>query len=156
MFTIVVAYTKTDRVIGKNGKIPWSLPEDLAHFKELTLGKTVIMGRKTWESLPARYRPLPDRHNIVLSRHPFTVHGAHELYPSIDELVDNGPFDAFVIGGAEIYEQFLERKFCHQVIATEIKKCYDGDTYFPLLNASHWNKRIVRSNNDFDIIEYNR
>jgi len=88
-------------VIGRAGAIPWHLPEDMARFKKLTMGHTVVMGRRTWESLPARFRPLPGRRNVVLTRQgDYMVQGA-EVVTSLDQaLADN---DGWVIGGAEIY-----------------------------------------------------
>ncbi len=88
-------------VIGRAGAIPWRLPEDLAHFKNLTLGHTVVMGRRTWESLPARVRPLPGRRNVVLTRQAdYMAQGAHVM-SSLDEALSGD--DVWVIGGAEIY-----------------------------------------------------
>ena len=88
-------------VIGRAGAIPWRLPEDLARFKNLTLGHTVVMGRRTWESLPARVRPLPGRRNVVLTRQAdYMPEGAHVM-SSLDDALSGD--DVWVIGGAEIY-----------------------------------------------------
>src|SRR5262249_28875646 len=88
-------------VIGRAGAIPWRLPEDLARFKDLTLGHTVVMGRRTWESLPARVRPLPGRRNVVLTRQADYMAEGAEVMTSLEGALADG--DVWVIGGAEIY-----------------------------------------------------
>lgn len=118
-------------VIGKDGVMPWHLPEDLAHFKRTTLGCPVIMGRKTWESLPPRFRPLPGRRNIVVTRNAgwsaTGAEAAHSLEQAI-ALVESAPH-AWVIGGADIYRQALAR--AEIVEATEIDAEFDGDAHAP-------------------------
>ena len=98
-----------NRVIGRNNQLPWHLPEDLAHFKRTTLGQPVIMGRKTWDSLPERFRPLPGRHNIVVTRQPqWQAPGAtvaHQLGTALSAAGDVPRL--FVIGGAELYAAAL-------------------------------------------------
>jgi dihydrofolate reductase len=97
----------TSGVIGRGGDIPWRVPEDLARFKQLTMGHTVVMGRRTWESLPARFRPLPGRRNVVLSRQAdFKADGADvlgSLEPAATVLDDDDEPETWVIGGAQIY-----------------------------------------------------
>jgi dihydrofolate reductase len=88
-------------VIGRAGRIPWRLPEDLARFKDLTLGHTVVMGRRTWESLPARVRPLPGRRNVVLTRQADYVASGADIVTSLDDALVGDV--VWVIGGAEIY-----------------------------------------------------
>jgi dihydrofolate reductase len=120
-------------VIGINGALPWHLPEDLAHFKRTTLGCPVIMGRKTWDSLPARFRPLPGRINIVVTRQAdWQAEGALRA-GSIAEAVALCPADsdAWVIGGAEMYAQALP--LAHTVVVTEIAAAFDGDAFAPAL-----------------------
>src|SRR5512135_1655632 len=91
----------TSGVIGRGGDIPWRVPEDLARFKEVTMGHTVVMGRRTWESLPAPVRPLPGRRNVVLSRRPdFAADGA-EVVGSLDDALSDP--DTWIIGGEQIY-----------------------------------------------------
>ena len=122
-------------VIGRDNAIPWRLPEDLAHFKALTLGHPVIMGRKTWDSLPPKFRPLPGRRNIVVTRQAeWQVAGA-ERAGSLEEalaLCGDAP-RACVIGGAEIYAQALPLADVADV--TEIEAEFDGDAYAPRLGA---------------------
>ncbi len=120
-------------VIGHNGALPWHLPEDLAHFKRTTLGCPVIMGRKTWDSLPPRFRPLPGRTNIVVTRGTnWAAEGAvtaHSLEAARD-LCPPGS-DAWVIGGAQIYAQALP--LASSVVVTEIAQNFEGDAFVPEL-----------------------
>lgn len=124
-----------DGVIGAAGRIPWSVPEDLARFRELTTGGTVIMGRKTWESLPQRFRPLPDRRNIVVTRSTgFAADGA-EVAHSLDEALLLAGGDAWVIGGGELYREAIGR--ADRLEVTEVEASVDGDTFAPPI-AEDW------------------
>ena len=120
-------------VIGKNGAIPWHLPEDLAHFKRLTLGLPVIMGRKTWDSLPPRFRPLPGRTNLVITRQSgWSGAGALPASSLADALTLCGQAeDVWVIGGAQIYAQ--AEPLAHRIEVTEIAENLEGDASAPLL-----------------------
>ena len=122
--------------IGKEGQMPWHLPEDLAHFKRVTLGQPVIMGRKTWDSLPARFRPLPGRTNIVITRQAeWNAEGALRA-ASIEEamqLCGDVP-DAWIMGGAEIYRQ--AEPLASTAVVTEIDADFDGDAFAPELGAA--------------------
>jgi dihydrofolate reductase len=122
-------------VIGKAGSMPWHLPEDLAHFKRTTLGCPVIMGRKTWDSLPPRFRPLPGRANIVITRQRnWQAAGATVAYSLPEAMALCGdPADAWVIGGAEIYAQALP--LASSAVVTEIEASYDGDVFAPQFGA---------------------
>jgi dihydrofolate reductase len=122
-------------VIGKNGGLPWHLPEDLAHFKRLTLGCPVIMGRKTWDSLPPRFRPLPGRLNIVVTRQSgWKADGASiaSSLPQALRLAEGQPL-AWLIGGAELFAQALPLAEVAEV--TEIDAEFDGDVFAPQLGA---------------------
>lgn len=130
-------------IIGQNGSMPWHLPEDLAHFKELTLGSPVIMGRKTWDSLPPRFRPLPGRCNIVVTRQKsWSAQGAEVAHSvasaielaaaSVDQAGDaesESVDTVWVIGGAEIFASVLEN--ADRLEITEIHETFDGDTVAP-------------------------
>jgi dihydrofolate reductase len=126
----LVAAVARGGVIGRDGGIPWRIPEDARRFRDLTLGHPVVMGRRTWESLPARFRPLPGRRNIVVTRNvDWRAEGA-ERAGSLAEalaLVD-GP-QAFVIGGAGLYADALP--FADELLLTEIELDVAGDTFFP-------------------------
>lgn len=120
-------------VIGKDGTMPWHLPEDLARFKRFTQGSPVIMGRKTWDSLPPRFRPLPGRANIVVTRQPDWHEIGAQRAPSLREALQmcEHAATAWVIGGAQIYAQALP--LAQRVEVTEIGRDFDGDAYAPLL-----------------------
>ena len=123
-------------VIGRKNTLPWHLPEDLAHFKATTLGQPVIMGRKTWDSLPFKFRPLPGRMNIVVTRQTdWHSDGAHVVH-SVDEALQACPIEAqpWVIGGAELYR--LAMPLATRVVVTEIDADYEGDAFSPELDAS--------------------
>lgn len=122
-------------VIGANNTLPWHLPEDLAHFKRTTLGCPVIMGRKTWDSLPPKFRPLPGRPNVVVTRQASWQAQGAQTAASLDAalaLCAQAP-DTWVIGGAQIYAQALP--LAHSVVVTEIDLQVEGDAFAPELGA---------------------
>jgi len=128
---VLVAAVAQNGVIGRGQGMPWHLPEDLRRFRELTMGAPVLMGRTTWDSLPPRYRPLPGRRNLVLTRDAaWQAEGAQGV-ATIDEalaLAADSP-RLFVIGGAQVYALALPR--ADELRLTEIERDFDGDTHFP-------------------------
>jgi dihydrofolate reductase len=128
-------------VIGKDNAMPWHLPEDLAHFRRCTQGCPVIMGRKTWDSLPHKFRPLPGRLNIVLTRDPATAErlkaeGATvvtDLQQAVThcQALPEPPQEVWVMGGAQIYAQALP--WAQRVVVTEIQQDFEGDAHAPVL-----------------------
>ncbi|MBI3444690.1 MAG: dihydrofolate reductase [Magnetospirillum sp.] len=146
-------------VIGRDNALPWHLPEDLKWFKENTLGKPVIMGRKTWDSIG---RPLPKRPNIVVTRQgDWAAEGAHVAH-SLDEAVGLAATlapeaaELMVIGGSALFAEALSR--CHRLYLTEIARAYEGDTHFPAFDRSLWREMTRRHNPgepafDFVILE---
>jgi dihydrofolate reductase len=131
--SLIVAMDE-DRVIGHEGGMPWHLPADLKHFKRTTLGKPVIMGRRTYESIG---RPLPDRRNIVLSRGGFEAEGV-ETAGSLDEALEltKNEEEVMIIGGAGIFEQALPK--ADRIHLTRIHGHFEGDTRFPPFNHDNW------------------
>jgi dihydrofolate reductase len=113
-------------IIGRDGTLPWHLPEDMARFKTLTTGATVLMGRRTWESLPPRFRPLPGRRNLVLSR---TAQEGVETFADLPHALAAATEDVWVIGGAAVYEAALP--LADRIEITEIRELFDGDTVAP-------------------------
>jgi dihydrofolate reductase len=120
-----------DGVIGRDGTMPWHIPEDMKHFREITAGSAVLMGRRTWESLPPRFRPLPGRRNLVLSRTP--QEGA-ETFPSLEKALADVTGDLWVMGGSAVYAAALP--FADRVEVTEIREAFEGDTYAPAIDRA--------------------
>ena len=150
MISLIVAYDK-NRVIGNKGQIPWHFPDDMRHFKETTMGHAVIMGRKTWESLPPSFKPLPGRTNIILSRS--AQYNDVYVASSFEDAISHYDGDMFIIGGAEVYRQALELDIVDTIIATEVKGEHEGDVFFPELDD--WTAGIILSKcDDFRIVEY--
>lgn len=151
--------------MGKKNKIPWTIPDDLKFFKKTTMGCPVIMGRTTWESIPEKFRPLSGRYNIVVTSRAdefedsnnvvFTFSPESALVYAVEHAVRHNEREIFVIGGASIYEQFLNMKgVVDRVIVSHIKDTYDGDVYFPELDLKDWGSRPVKEFTDFYVIEY--
>jgi dihydrofolate reductase len=118
-------------VIGRDGALPWHLPEDMKHFRSLTAGATVLMGRRTWESLPPRFRPLPGRRNLVLSRTPQlgSEREGAETFPDLPQALAAVSGDVWVMGGAAVYRAALP--YADRIVVTEIREHFDGDTFAP-------------------------
>ena len=141
-FSIIVAFD-SQYGIGKNGLLPWKLPLDLKHFKEITTAvanpartNAVIMGRKTWESLPQKFRPLPGRVNVVLSKEgklslPAEVFCSQSLEDALSRLSSSNIENVFVIGGAQIYAHAIEHPLCQKLYVTHIQGDYGCDAFFP-------------------------
>lgn len=122
-------------VIGIDNQLPWHLPEDLTHFKELTAGAAVIMGRKTWESLPPRFRPLPGRRNIVLTRdETFEASGALVAHTPLGAVLAAHGDPIWVIGGSQVYRQFIGH--ADRLEVTEMLGEFDGDAHAPEITGN--------------------
>jgi dihydrofolate reductase len=137
MISIIAAMAE-NRVIGRENSLPWHLPNDLKHFKRLTSGHAIIMGRKNYESIG---RPLPERTNIVVTRTPdYRAPGCTVVHSIGDALVAAGDDpEVFIIGGAELYAQTLAR--AHRLYLTEIHAHVSGDTYFPNFDMNAWREQ---------------
>lgn len=144
-FSIIVAVDR-DFGIGKGGFLPWDLPGEIKHFKDVTTAlynghqNALIMGRKTWESIPSKFRPLPKRLNVVLTRQKASIVAAGVLSAAnLDEalhLVSGGPCGkVFVIGGAELFKKAIDHSSCHEIYLTQIQSSFDCDCFFPSLPA---------------------
>jgi dihydrofolate reductase len=137
----LIAAVAANRGIGRNNELLWQIPEDMAHFKALTTGRTVIMGRKTWESLPEKFRPLPGRRNIVVTRNrDYQAPGAeivHSLPEAVAVCEAAGVGSACIMGGAELYAQALP--IAHALELTEIDATIDdADAFFPEWKNGEW------------------
>lgn len=161
---IIVAMS-TNRVIGIDNELPWHLPEDLKHFKQKTLGKPVVMGRKTFESIG---RPLPERKNIVITRDAAWSAEGVEVVNSVDDAITiasqhalaESVSEVMLIGGAMIYEQVLP--LVSKLYITEVKSIIEGDAYFPEVDLKQWleshrESHISEAQNlSYDFVEYIR
>ncbi len=154
MSIVLIVAMSTNRVIGKDNQLPWHLPEDLKHFKKLTTDHTVVMGRKTYESIG---HPLPQRHNIVLTRdierddHRVTV--VNDVSSFMDTYTTKLDEDLYIIGGAQIYELFLP--FADKIELTEVHQEIEGDTFFPKFEEDF--VEVSREKHDgFDFVNYVR
>ena len=136
----LIAAVARHRVIGREGRLPWHLPGDMRHFRETTRGKPVIMGRKTWESLPEKFRPLPGRLNVVVSGNPgYSAPGAivaGSLADAIEKAGRGSDAEVFVVGGAKLYRQALP--LAGRLYLTEIDAEFPGDALFPEIDAREW------------------
>lgn len=147
----IIVAMDPNRVIGKNNNLPWHIPEDLKNFKHLTKGNTVIMGRRTYNSIG---RPLPNRHNIVLSCSLANVEGI-DICSSLDSALEKAleyERDIFIIGGASVYE--LAIPLADKMYISYVKEEYGGDTYFPKFNKDNWNIERRENFEEFELVIY--
>ena len=166
MKAIIVAYAKRNRVIGNRGDIPWmgKMRIDMQHFVKLTTGHAVIMGLRTFNSLPDKFRPLPNRQNIVLSEEDLDIAGidvAHSLDEAFNLVEDDRV--AFIGGGAYVYQQIMDQDLADKIYATEIDGDFDGDVFFPAIDPAKWREtaRVHAPKDDknlfdADFVEYER
>lgn len=167
MITAIVAYN-LNFVIGDSfGKIPWHIPDDLKNFKNLTMGKPCVMGRKTWDSLPEKYKPLSGRMNCVITKNPqnFLLNNQKHLnkenllhvFSDIESAINNTKThsdEICIVGGGEIYNYCFKHNLIDRVLASEVKNNLDGVTFFPNLNKDGWEKATIKNFQDFDLVEY--
>lgn len=142
MIISLIAALSTNRVIGKNNDLPWHLPDDMKYFMQTTKGHHVILGRKNYDSLPKKFRPLPNRTNIVVTHQKdFIATGStvvHTFSKGIELAKNQNEQEAFIIGGAEIYN--LALPLSQRLYLTEIDAVIDGDTFFPEFKKEDWNE----------------
>lgn len=159
MITLIAAVAKNG-CIGKDGRLPWRIPEDMTHFKMLTTGNVVVMGRKTWESVPEKFRPLPDRVNAVVTRQAgYAVPSGVKVFSSLDDVFASyaprpTPYALFIIGGAEIYAQAIGRADALEI--THVDQSVDGDAFFPKIDAAIWRETGRVDRDGFCFVRYER
>lgn len=164
MISLIAALTR-NHVIGHHNRLPWHLPDDMKYFMQKTKGHPVIMGRRNYESIPEKFRPLPNRTNIVITRQRQLHAPGCAIVHSLDDALGlarlKKPDEIFVIGGAEIYR--LALPLADRLYLTEIAANVEGDTYFPAMNAMEW-REISREHHPqddrhahaFDFVVYDR
>jgi len=145
MIVSIIVAIGENNAIGKNNQLLWHMPNDLKHFKEITSGRTIIMGRKTFDSVG---KPLPKRRNIVVTRQDISIPGC-EVVKSIEDglMLCKGEDEVFIGGGAEIYRQAMH--LTDRIYLTVIHKSFDADTFFPVIDKQEW-KEILREDNQPD------
>ena len=165
MIISLIAALSENFVIGKNNDLPWRLPDDMKYFMQTSKGHHCIMGRKNYDSIPDKFRPLPNRTNIVVTRQKNFKAPGCIVVNSIDKALEiarsNGEEEAFIIGGAEIYRQGME--VTQRMYLTEINATIEGDTHFPEFKKEEW-KEVKRSHHPtddkhqyaFDFVVYER
>ena len=149
--SLIVAVAENG-VIGKDNDLIWHLPKDMRFFKETTMGHHVIMGRKNFESIPHKYRPLPDRTNIVITRQSeYKAEGCivvDSVEAALEIAKNNGDIEPFIIGGGQIYKIALEENLVDKIYLTKVHHSFEGDTFFPEL-SSDW-KEINKTESKAD------
>lgn len=136
-----------ERGIGKNNDLMWHLPADMKFFKETTLGNIVVMGRKNWDSIPARFRPLSDRENVVLTRNKnFKANDCivlHDLKEVWEKYKNEENRTIFIIGGGEIYRQAIQSELVTEMYITHVNKIYNAETFFPEFDLRIWKVEVI-------------
>lgn len=153
--SIIVAHSK-NMVIGKGNELIWEIPDDHARFKKITIGHPVIMGRKTWESIPPKFRPLPGRTNFVVTRDGLYKASGATVTTSLDDALTQaesapGSEEIFIVGGGEIYKQALP--LTDRLYITLVNKDVDGDTFFPEY-SNLFSKKISEEHKEFEGLKY--
>jgi dihydrofolate reductase len=167
MISIIVAVSENN-VIGKDNSLIWNLPLDMKFFKEKTMGHCIITGRKNYESIPEKYRPLPNRTNIIVTRKKDYIAQGALISDSIPNALTKAYMhsemetdEIFIIGGGEIYKECI--KFADRMYITKVHANFEGDTFFPEIDFSVWKETSKTSHKaddkhkyDFTFIEYNK
>jgi dihydrofolate reductase len=165
MVISLIAALSKNHIIGKNNDLPWHLPDDMKYFMQTTKGHHCIMGRKNYYSIPEKFRPLPNRTNILVTRQASLEAPGCTVVHSIEEgitiALNHGETELFIIGGAEIYNHSLEK--ADRLYLTEIQGEISGDTYFPKFNREEW-REVSRKRHEaderhkyaFDFVVYER
>jgi len=166
MKVALIVAMDAQRGIGRDNDLMWHLPADMRFFKETTAGQVVIMGRKNWDSIPLKYRPLANRENVVLTRNTELKLEGAKVFHTLNACLDSYAQDervCFIIGGGEIYKMALEMNCVEEMYITEIDHVYGADTFFPALDETKWDKALLsfqeineKHNASFSIYKYTR
>lgn len=155
MNIIHIVAAAENNAIGKDNQLLWHLPRDMKFFKETTIGHCIISGRKNYDSIPDRFRPLSNRTNIVVTRNKnFSSEGAivvNDIHSALEVARGKGETDCYIIGGAEIYRQTMDD--INIILLTKVHHSFDADAFYPALNMNDWN---IISQNHFDADEKNK
>tara|TARA_B100001287_G_scaffold37027_2_gene26438 strand:- start:5221 stop:5730 length:510 start_codon:yes stop_codon:yes gene_type:complete len=162
--SLIVAMDK-NRGIGKNNDLMWHLPNDMRFFKDTTVNHIVVMGRKNYDSIPEKYRPLPNRRNVILTRNSNFKAKDCDVFNSLDDALGAYEYGSektiFIIGGGQIYALALAQEVVDEMYITYVDGDYDADTFFPEFDESKWRKELVlkqekddRHKNSFEVFRY--
>jgi dihydrofolate reductase len=146
MIYLIAAVADND-VIGKDNDLVWRIKEDMLFFKETTTGQILLMGRKNFESIPEKFRPLPNRLNCILTRNQTYVAADCVTVDSIESWIDlykNDDRELFIIGGGQVYKEALEKNLVDAMYITHVHAHPDGDTFFPTINKNEWKSEILQ------------
>lgn len=153
MIVSAIAAVSENGTIGRDGDLPWHLPDDLKFFQRTTRGHHVITGRKNYESIPPKYRPLKDRVNLVVTRDSgYQAPGAvvvHSLEEALRYAKEHGEVEAFIIGGGQIYREAMEKQLIDRLYITRVHAHVEGDTHFPAIDPTTWSE-IMREEHAVD------
>lgn len=162
---LIVAVAKNN-VIGKNNDLIWHLPADMRFFTQTTKGSVVIMGRRNWDSIPLKYRPLSERINVVVTRNQHFSHPDCVVFHNLIEAVNDSKKEMkpiFIIGGGQIYKEAIEKNLVDEMYITHIDASFDGDTWFPSFNENEWKQEVVmdylkddKNPYDFKVVKYTK
>lgn len=164
--SLIVAMDK-HRGVGKNNDLPWHLPADMRFFKETSTGHVVVMGRKNYESIPERFRPLPNRENAVLTRNKAYQAPGSTIFHSLEACLENYKNETeriiYIIGGGEIFKQALDIGVVDEMYITQIDKSYECDVFFPEFDHSLWKTELIlthasdeKNEADFKIVKFSK
>lgn len=156
-----------ERGIGRNNDLMWHLPEDMKFFKETTLGQIVVMGRKNYDSIPTKFRPLPKRENVILTRNKnYMADGCvvfHSMKECMEAYKDETERTVFIIGGGEIYKIALEENYVDEMYITHVNENFGPDTFFPEFDLTQWNVETIKTHEkdekneaSFSVLKYTR
>lgn len=156
-----------ERGIGRDNDLMWHLPEDMKFFKDTTVGQIVVMGRKNYDSIPTKYRPLPNRENVILTRNKnFKAEGCtvfHSMKECMEAYKNEEERTVFIIGGGEIYKIALEEGYIDEMYITHVNENYGPDTFFPDFDLTLWNVETIKTHEkdakneaSFTVLKYTR
>lgn len=147
MIVSLIVAVAANNVIGKDNDLIWHLPKDMAFFKSTTLNHCVVTGRKNYESIPPKYRPLKDRVNVVVTRQKnYAEEGVvvkDAIEKALQEAKDRGEQECFIIGGGQIYQYVMEHQLIDQMYITHVHETFDGDTFFPEFDREEWREEVL-------------
>ena len=165
MIVSMIAAIANNNVIGKDNKLIWDLPRDMKFFMDSTMNRHIIMGRKNFESIPVKFRPLKNRVNIIVTRNSSyradNCIVVSNILDGINFARQKGESECFIIGGGQIYQYALDQELVDKLYLTHINSDFEGDTFFPEINYEKWDSKIIFNNtvddknpHDFQVIEY--